>query len=84
MSDNSAERPAEDKDPRDHLEGYYTEVEGEPERERSVRGEYTRTERGGPDPDHMGAYTDSVHEHGDAPSPHSSHDRRGKYTRHDE
>ncbi|KJL32774.1 MULTISPECIES: hypothetical protein [Microbacterium] len=78
------ERPQGASDPRDGLEGTYTEVDGEPEPERTVHGQYTRTERGGPDPEDEGAYADAEHDGGTEPSPHSTHDRHGKYNRRDQ
>ncbi|WP_345185597.1 hypothetical protein [Microbacterium panaciterrae] len=83
---NEDERPQSEStgDPRDGLEGTYTEVDGEPEPERTVHGQYTRTERGGPDPDAEGTYSDAVHADGSAPAEHSTHERQGKYNRHDE
>ncbi|MCE4025020.1 hypothetical protein LXM50_03430 [Microbacterium sp. Au-Mic1] len=71
-------------DPRDGLEGTYTEVDGEPGQERTVHGQYTRTERGGPDPEDEGAYADAEHGGGAEPPRHSAHDRHGKYNRHDQ
>lgn len=78
------DRPPAAADPRDGLEGTYTEVDGEPEPERTVHGQYTRTERGGPDPDDEGGYADAVHEQGVEPPMHSTHERHGKYNRHDQ
>jgi hypothetical protein len=78
------ERPQDVGDPRDGLEGTYTEIDGEPQPERTVHGQYTRTERGAPDPEDEGAYADAEHGGGAEPSPHSAHDRHGKYTRHDQ
>jgi hypothetical protein len=78
------ERPEGVGDRRDGLEGTYTEVDGEPEPERTVHGQYTRTDRGGPDPDDEGAYADAEHGDGSAHAPHSTHERHGKYNRRDQ
>lgn len=72
------------EEPDDQIEGTYTEVDGTPETRQSLRGRYTRSDHGGPDPEFKGAYTDAEHaDHAAAPS-HSVHDRPGKYTRHDQ
>jgi hypothetical protein len=54
-------------EPRENLEGSYTEVDGEAPHERSVHGQYTETEENpGPDTTVEGTYTD-VEEPADAP-----------------
>ncbi|MBS1698593.1 MAG: hypothetical protein JST25_09370 [Actinobacteria bacterium] len=78
------ESPKTAGDPRDGLEGTYTEIDGEPQPERTVHGQYTRTESGGPDPDDEGAYADAEHGDGTEPPLHSTHERQGKYNRHDQ
>ena len=77
-------QPESDGDPRDRLEGAYTEIAGEPEPERAVHGQYTRTERGGPDPDVEGAYEDAAHDQPGDSAAHSTHERHGKYNRRDQ
>ncbi|MFF2050981.1 hypothetical protein ACFVU2_05210 [Leifsonia sp. NPDC058194] len=69
--------PAEPADePRENLEGSYTEVDGEAPHERTVHGQYTETEDNpGPETDVEGTYTD-VEEAADAP--------QGEYTDTDE
>ncbi|MGN8026027.1 hypothetical protein [Microbacterium sp. 22242] len=85
MDSNESARSEQDGDPRDRLEGRYTEVDGEPEPERTVHGQYTRTERGGPDPDAEGTYADAAHADGaSSEEHHSTHDRHGKYNRRDQ
>lgn len=44
-------------DARENLEGGYTEVDGETPHERSVHGQYTETEGGGPEAVTEGSYT---------------------------
>ncbi|WP_349865656.1 hypothetical protein [Leifsonia sp. WHRI 6310E] len=65
--------PADRADePREDLEGSYTEVDGEGPHERTVHGQYTETEDNpGPETDVEGTYTD-VDEAADAP--------QGEYT----
>lgn len=59
----------------DRLEGSYTEVDGEAPHERTVAGEYTRTE-GAPDEEPVvGDYT-STAEH---PETHDASERHGKF-----
>ncbi|WP_295010922.1 hypothetical protein [uncultured Microbacterium sp.] len=72
------------EDPRDRLEGTYTERAGEPDQERTVHGQYTRTEQGGPDTETRGTYAGAEHEDGSTPPPRSTHDRLGKYIRKDQ
>ncbi|MBS1672373.1 MAG: hypothetical protein JSS74_00205 [Actinobacteria bacterium] len=76
--------PQQGDDPRDTLEGAYTEIDGEPEPERTVHGQYTRTERGGPETEDEGGYVDAEQADGSEPPLHSTHDRQGKYNRHDQ
>ncbi|WP_200953362.1 hypothetical protein [Agromyces sp. Root81] len=64
-------------DPRDDLEGSYTEVDGEAPHERTVAGEYTHTD-GAPDEEtSVGDYT-STDKHPDA---HDADERHGKFVR---
>ncbi len=63
-------------EPRENLEGSYTEVDGEGPHERTVHGQYTETEENpGPEPDVEGTYTDAE-EPAEAP--------QGDYTENDE
>lgn len=84
MSDDEVPTAGPDADAVDQNEGTYTEVDGKPATRRSLRGRYTRTDHGAPDPETQGAYTDAEHVDGTLTSDHSVHDRPGKYTRHDQ
>jgi len=67
--------PAAAADPRDDLEGSYTEVDGEGPHERTVAGEYTRTDGAPDDESSEGDYT-STEAHPDA---HDAAERHGKF-----
>lgn len=84
MNENERPQPDSTGDPRGGYEGEYTEVDGEPDKEREVHGQYTRTEKSEPDPDIEGDYTESEHKDGSYDAPHSTHERHGRYVRRDE
>lgn len=76
---NQFEEPSADTEQADtdRLEGSYTEVDGEAPHERTVAGEYTRTEGAIEDESVEGSYT-STEEH---PDTHDASERHGEYIR---
>jgi hypothetical protein len=76
---NQFEEPSADTEQADtdRLEGSYTEVDGEAPHERTVAGEYTRTEGAIEDESVEGDYT-STEEH---PDVHDASERHGDYIR---
>lgn len=76
---NQFEEPSADTEQADtdRLEGSYTGVEGEAPRERTVAGDYTRTEDATVDESVVGDYV-STEEH---PETHAASEPRGEYTR---
>ncbi|PWC03431.1 hypothetical protein DCE94_10285 [Agromyces badenianii] len=79
QSPDEAGLPADAVEPTDDLEGSYTEVDGEEPRERTVAGEYTRTDGVADDESVVGDYT-STEEH---PDEHDAAERHGKFIRND-
>lgn len=76
---NQFEEPSADTEQADtdRLEGSYTEVDGEAPRERTMAGDYTRTEGAVEDESVEGSYT-STEEH---PDLHAASEPQGEYTR---
>lgn len=79
--DGGSEEPFVNDGPTDRSEGRYTELDGEDVTERTVHGQYTRTETDhGPETQGEGGYTDKD---GEGPQ-HSTNERQGKFNRHDQ
>ena len=79
--DGGSEEPFVNDGPIDRSEGRYTELDGEDVTERTVHGQYTRTETDpGPETQGEGGYTDKD---GEGPQ-HSTNERQGKFNRHDQ
>ncbi|GAA1797132.1 hypothetical protein [Agromyces neolithicus] len=70
----------QNESPIDNLEGEYTESNGQPVPERTVHGQYTRSDKDGPEADREGSYTDA----NDEGPTHPTSERHGKFVRRDQ
>ncbi|MCD2441296.1 hypothetical protein LQ757_03290 [Agromyces sp. SYSU K20354] len=70
----------ENESPTDDLEGEYTETDGEAAHERTVHGQYTRSDDEVPEGEREGSYTDA----NDEGPTHPTSERHGKFIRRDQ